>query len=105
MSTEVKKKSAEARDDSKGFKHLGKLLTVCLIAGIVIITGFIIYYLYTPESPYHTYTILNEDKRMELYPTNASKGKIFRFMWDWVIILRKIFSLQFAFLKVIIQLF
>ncbi|TXT62534.1 MAG: hypothetical protein BAJALOKI1v1_910003 [Promethearchaeota archaeon] len=75
MSSKKVTSSQESEDVKKEFKHFGKILTVCLIAGIIIITGFTIYFLYTPESPYHTYTILNEDKRMELYPTNASRGQ------------------------------
>ena len=75
MATEVEKKSQENIDEKKSFQHFGKLLTVCLIVAILIIAGFIIYYLYTPESPYHTYTILNEDKKMEAYPINASRGE------------------------------
>jgi uncharacterized membrane protein len=75
MSITEEAKSQENPEGKEGFKHFGKLLTVCLIAGILIITGFIIFYIVNPESPHHTYAILNEDKHMELYPTNASVGE------------------------------
>ncbi len=75
MSIKEEVSSKEDQEAKKGFKHFGKILTVCLIVGILIITGFIIFYAINPENPYHVYTILNEDKRMEAYPINASVGE------------------------------
>jgi len=48
------------------------LLTICLISGIVIISGFIIYHSLTPEPGYITFGILNENQEAEDYPTEAS---------------------------------
>ncbi len=56
-------------------KHLNVLITACLIAGILISSGFTIFYLVTPEPPFHTFTILNGEKKMENYPTEASLGE------------------------------
>jgi uncharacterized membrane protein len=75
MSIKEEESTREDQEAKKGFKHFGKILTVCLIVGILIITGFIIYYAANPESPYHTYLILNEDKKMEAYPINGSVGE------------------------------
>lgn len=68
-------KSEYNKELKKSFQHFDKLLTVCLLIGILIISGFIIYYLLTPEPPFTTFTILNEDKKMENYPTNATVGE------------------------------
>jgi len=75
MSTKEEISPSKDQEAKKGFKHFGKILTVCLIVGILVITGFIIYYAANPESPYHTYLILNEEKKMEAYPINASVGE------------------------------
>jgi uncharacterized membrane protein len=52
-----------------------KLVKISLIIGIVVISGFIIYYLFTPEPGYVTFGILNSDKEAENYPTNATVGE------------------------------
>jgi len=59
----------------ESFQHFDKLVTVCLMAGILIVSGFIIYYLLTPEPPFTTFTILNEEKEMGNYTTNATVGE------------------------------
>lgn len=60
-------------DDLTGSKKKFQiLLMICLIAGILVVSGFIIYYALTPEPGYITFGILNEDKKAENYPTNAS---------------------------------
>ena len=48
------------------------ILTICLVSGILIISGFIIYYVLTPEPGYITFGILNENQEAENYPTEAS---------------------------------
>ncbi|TFF97225.1 MAG: DUF1616 domain-containing protein [Promethearchaeota archaeon] len=62
-------------ETTNGFKHLSKVVTICLIAGIIIVSGFIIYYIFTPEPPYHEFFILNGEKKAENYPTNATVGE------------------------------
>lgn len=52
-----------------------KLLIIILIFGILVISGFIIYYLLNPEPGFHIFGILNSEKRAENYPTNASVGE------------------------------
>lgn len=60
-------------DDLTGSKKKFQiLLMICLIAGILVVSGFIIYHALTPEPGYITFGILNEDKKAENYPTNAS---------------------------------
>ncbi|TKJ21156.1 MAG: hypothetical protein CEE43_10785 [Promethearchaeota archaeon Loki_b32] len=60
------------KDSNISNKHFEILLKVCLVIGIIIISGFIIYYIFTPEPGYVTLGILNEDRRAENYPTEAS---------------------------------
>lgn len=60
----------EIKKSSK--KEFDILLKICLITGIVIISGFIIYQAFKPEPGYVTFGILNENQEAENYPTNAS---------------------------------
>lgn len=53
------------------WKHFETLLKISLIIGIIIISGFIIYYVLTPEPGYITFGILNENQEAENYPTEA----------------------------------
>ena len=67
---EINKRN-EKKDLTVSNKHFEKLLKICLIIGIVIVSGFIIYYILTPESGYATLGILNEEQKAENYPTEA----------------------------------
>jgi uncharacterized membrane protein len=60
-------------------KQFGILVKICLIIGIVIISGFIIYHALTPEPGYVTFGLLNEDQEAENYPTNASISEVIFF--------------------------
>ncbi len=57
------------KDPNISNKHFEILLKVCLVIGIIIISGFIIYYIFTPEPGYVTVGILNEEQKAENYPT------------------------------------
>ena len=48
------------------------LLKVCLVIGIIVVTGFISFYALTPEPGYITFGILNENQDAENYPTEAT---------------------------------
>jgi uncharacterized membrane protein len=63
----------------KSYKQFEILLKISLIIGIIIVSGFIIYYLVTPEPGYVTLGILNEDKKAEDYPTNATANETISF--------------------------
>jgi uncharacterized membrane protein len=62
-------------DSNEGFRQLSRIVTVCLIVGIIIVSGFIIYYLLTPEPPYHQFFILNGERKAENYPSQATEGE------------------------------
>ncbi len=48
-----------------------RLLRFSLICGIVIVSGFIVYYILVPEEGYIGFGILNDDERAEDYPTTT----------------------------------
>ncbi len=58
----------------KNYKEFENILKILLIIGIIIISGFIIYALLTPEPGYITFGVLNSEKKAENYPTNATIG-------------------------------
>lgn len=59
----------------KNYKEFDKVLAVLLIIGIIVISGFIIYAVITPEPGYITFGVLNSDKKAESYPTNTTVGE------------------------------
>ena len=65
------------KKDKKMLKNLSnkefeRILTVCLLIGIITLFSFIIYYIATPEEGYVMFSYLNEDQEMGNYPTNAT---------------------------------
>ena len=48
-----------------------RLLRFSLISGILIVSGFIVYYILVPEEGYIGFGILNDDERAENYPTTT----------------------------------
>ena len=67
----VKVKSNEKTNLKNSNKQFEIILKICLIIGIIIISGFIFYYISTPEPGYVTFGILNENQKAEDYPTEA----------------------------------
>lgn len=56
----------------EGPYDLEKIVKISLIIGIIVISGFILYYVLNPEPGFVTFGILNSEKRAENYPTEAS---------------------------------
>lgn len=56
-----------------------KLLRFSLILGIIIVSGFITYYILFPEEGYIGFGILNEDEKAEHYPTSAKVNQSISF--------------------------
>jgi uncharacterized membrane protein len=73
MSEKIKTKESRELDLSK--KTLEKLVKICLIFGIIVISGFIIYHILLPEQGFVSFGLLNSDKKAGNYPTNASINK------------------------------
>jgi uncharacterized membrane protein len=59
--------------------HFDFLLKILLIIGIVIVSGFIIYYLITPEPGWINYGILNENQEAGNYKTEATINETITF--------------------------
>lgn len=68
----VKVKNNEKINQKISNKQFEIILKICLIIGIIIISGFIFYYIFTPEPGYVTFGILNENQKAEDYPTEAA---------------------------------
>jgi uncharacterized membrane protein len=92
-------KRSEGTDSKKSNKHFETLLKVCLILGIIIVSGFIIYYILTPEPGYTTFGILNEDQKAENYPTEAVVNETITFYLTVGNYLDREFSFKFKILK------
>ncbi|MBD3254827.1 MAG: DUF1616 domain-containing protein [Candidatus Lokiarchaeota archaeon] len=61
-----RKDDVQQEDANRTFK---KLVKVCLLMGIIIVSGFIVFYLLTPEEGYIGFGILNSREEAEDYPT------------------------------------
>jgi len=72
-------KSEENRDLELSKQTFDKILKICLIAGIIFVSGFIIYYILNPEPGYVTFGLLNSEQKAENYPTNASVNEEIEF--------------------------
>jgi uncharacterized membrane protein len=72
-------KKKENNDLKISNRHFDILVKICLIIGIIIVSGFIIYYLLTPEPGYITFGILNENQEAENYPTQAAINETISF--------------------------
>ncbi|MFX0020917.1 MAG: hypothetical protein ACFE9S_01225 [Candidatus Hermodarchaeota archaeon] len=60
-------------------KHFEKLLKICLILGIIVVSGFIIYFILTPEPGFVSYGILNENQEAGNYQTEATINETISF--------------------------
>ena len=87
------------KDTNISNKHFEILLKVCLVIGIIIISGFIIYYIFTPEPGYVTFGILNENREAENYPTEVSVNETISFYLTVGNYLDREFNFRFKILK------
>jgi uncharacterized membrane protein len=89
----------EKIDVKKSYQEFNKFLMVLLVIGILIISGFVIFALLTPESGYITYGLLNADRRAENYPTNTTVGENITFYVSFGNYLNRDFSFRIELLK------
>ncbi|MFX0035337.1 MAG: DUF1616 domain-containing protein [Candidatus Hermodarchaeota archaeon] len=87
------------KDSKISNKQFEIILKVCLIIGIIIVSGFIIYYIFTPEPGYVTFGILNENQEAENYPTKASVNETISFYLTVGNYLDRRFSFRFKIMK------
>ncbi|MFX1385748.1 MAG: DUF1616 domain-containing protein [Promethearchaeota archaeon] len=95
---EILKKN-ENKDLKISNKHFDKLLKICLIIGIIVVSGFIIYFVVTPELGYVAFGILNENKEAENYPTEAVVNETIPFYLTVGNYLDRDFRFRFKILK------
>ncbi|MFW9970967.1 MAG: hypothetical protein ACFFDF_12290 [Candidatus Odinarchaeota archaeon] len=60
-------------------EHFEKLLKICLIIGIIVVSGFIIYFILTPEPGSVTFGILNENQEAGNYQKEAAPNETVSF--------------------------
>ncbi len=89
----------QIEDSKSSNKQFEIILKVCLIIGILIVSGFIIFYLITPEPGYVTFGILNENQEAENYPTKASVNETISFYLTVGNYLNREFSFRFKIMK------
>ncbi|MFX1329411.1 MAG: DUF1616 domain-containing protein [Promethearchaeota archaeon] len=89
----------QTKDSKSSNKQFEVILKVCLIIGIIIVSGFIIYYIFTPEPGYVTFGILNENQEAENYPTKASVNETISFYLTVGNYLDREFSFRFKIMK------
>ncbi|MGB5911164.1 MAG: DUF1616 domain-containing protein [Promethearchaeia archaeon] len=68
-------KNHEKSDVLANRRQFEKIVITSIIIGIIIVTGFIIYYLLTPEPGFVVFGLLNSERKAENYPTEASVGE------------------------------
>ncbi|MFX0140669.1 MAG: DUF1616 domain-containing protein [Candidatus Hodarchaeota archaeon] len=76
-----------------------KIVKISIILGIFIITGFIIYYILTPEPGFVVFGLLNDQKKAENYPTEAKVGDNVSFYVSVENYLNKDFTFRVEILK------
>ena len=86
-----KKEKSKFKESNRQF---GILLKISLIIGIIVVSGFIIYYLLKPEPGYVTLGILNEDEKAENYPTEGTVNETISFYVTVGNYMNKDFSFQ-----------
>ena len=59
----------------KSYKQFNKIVTISLLAGILVISSFLIFLIINPEPGFITFSVLNEEQKMQSYPTNATIGE------------------------------
>ncbi|MHA1293845.1 MAG: DUF1616 domain-containing protein [Promethearchaeota archaeon] len=77
MDNREKAKYKEEIEENK--KEFDKLVRISLIIGILVVSGIIVIYLFNQEPGFVDFGLLNEDKKAENYPTEASVNEEINF--------------------------
>lgn len=102
MSEGIKNKKKLALNTSN--KQFEKLLTVCLLIGIIVVGAFVIYYLLTPEEGFVMFGYLHQDPstgewEAENYEVNTTVGQEINFTIDVHNYLKRDFTFRVKVLK------
>jgi len=85
MSEDIKSKKKATIDISN--KQFEKLLTVCLLVGIIVVGAFVVYYILTPEEGFVEFAVLHQDPNTgeweaENYLVNTTIGQEVNFSFE-----------------------
>ena len=83
----------------RNYKEFDKILKLLLIIGIIVISGFIIYAIFTPRPGYITIGLLNSEKKAEDYTTITTTGENVTFYVSVANYLNRDFSFRLEILK------
>jgi uncharacterized membrane protein len=83
----------------RNYKEFDKLLKLLLIIGIIVISGFIAYAIFTPRLGYITTGLLNSEKKAENYPTTTTMGENVTFYVSVANYLNRDFSFRLEILR------
>lgn len=72
-------KRQEKFENIRNRKQLGTIVKISIIIGILVVSGFIIYYILTPEPGFVIFGLLNKEKKAENYPTHAKVNETVSF--------------------------
>ncbi|MFO8017232.1 MAG: DUF1616 domain-containing protein [Promethearchaeia archaeon] len=67
--------NGEAQEDESSYQSFGQIIKISLILGIIVVSGFIIFYIVNPDPGFVGFGILNSEKKAEDYPTNITVGE------------------------------
>ncbi len=68
-------KPTNRKEDISSGLEFDKLLKILLIIGIVVISGFILYYVLNPAPGFISFGVLNSEMKLDDYPTELSVGE------------------------------
>ena len=68
-------KPTNRKEDISSRLEFDKLLKILLIIGIVVISGFILYYVLKPAPGFISFGVLNSEMKLDDYPTELSEGE------------------------------
>ncbi|MBY9018958.1 MAG: DUF1616 domain-containing protein [Candidatus Lokiarchaeota archaeon] len=68
-------KPTNRKEDISSRLEFDKLLKILLIIGIVVISGFILYYVLNPAPGFISFGVLNSEMKLDDYPTELSVGE------------------------------
>jgi len=102
MSVKPRNRNKSTLDVS--YKQFEKLLTVCLLFGIIVVGFFVIYYILTPEEGFVMFGYLQQDPdsgewEAENYQTNATVGEQINFSIEVVNYMKRDFTFRVKILK------
>ncbi|MBY9010630.1 MAG: DUF1616 domain-containing protein [Candidatus Lokiarchaeota archaeon] len=89
----------DSKELNRNYKEFDKLLKLLLIIGIIVISGFIAYAVFTPRLGYITTGLLNSEKKAENYPTITTTGENVTFYVSVANYLNRDFSFRLEILR------